>query len=628
MNRNNNFNEKAKTNGKELDNPQLAQNFFKSILKFCEECQEEKETIIIIVSQRGKTFFDYLMEKVPEYESELSSRNIQVTSKEELDNECNYPSVINKNIILFNDMFDNTFEVFRAHLTRRLQIFFFHNRSDDTPAWMLWGDFKYNCYAFIKCDEIRYINPKIYDKTKTYLNDRTVKEYVNFFIEENKLFSRYENVDILLKNSGPIAECEVKDLEIIDRSFGRPKICEYNSLKNKSLWLNPNTTQVARGMYGWFYENSHGDTIERVAKKRKWFKDDNGILGYIISNEKVKKIASSSIITTICEVKYFKNKSTGNYRVVFLPYVLFQSFYGTTLVELYNQIFDNTIKAEKNSEMQYYSSMMMNKINNFFEAIVLKDLIQVREAEFKIKGIEMRIINIPEDIQNVLKDEDKINRIRITRIYKNEDRIQVENINWENILYNMVVRGKYEKRNDIFTTMEEIYKIRYNILEHAQFPASIIEYLDKQLWEKQASFFLLRSRVDVVFVPSIISKLFLPVPQDIYDTLFSIIYRYYQKVNGNYELFMKNYDLFINKVYVYLRNEESARYYFYQHTRYILGYYKNIKKEEFKFIFEGGWNLVQDGYHYYNYSNLWIVMMLESSDFSFNGGTGLLPDKK
>ena len=159
-----------------------------------------------------------------------------------------------------------------------------------------------------------------------------------------------------------------------------------------------------------------------------------------------------------------------------------------------------------------------------------------------------------------------------------------------------------------------IYKTSNNLINFIKVIYSMLENysIENEIELNETTFWIERG-----FAPGESSMSILPFEDKVF---FAGLERFYQKVNGNYDYYMQNYNKFIKKFYTNLEIEN-----FFDEGiitpmqfNYYTDYYGNVTRNNFKIVIESKYYILDNVSQRLKFIQNIVDFFLDSTDFNIN----------
>lgn len=538
--------------------------------------------IIIPLAKKGSQFFDYLCCQDLSIVKEFKNMDLCVKSDREINTNDNYDFLHNKKILLFDDSvktgehFIHTANYLREKINKRFSL-----ENDD---------FTFFFFAYIKCKDTK-LNSNI-DKTKLYIYDKnaSIKEYFEFCHKESIYFQR---TLIPTSTNLPIFKTTVEDIQLL-----------------KNILLNNDDFQF-------------NDTSFRIANEEF----NLGVL--IINTFPLKEIIGSFLISATCKIRYEYNTSNKNYDVIFTPFAICDSIKYEELELLYNLLFRKNVNSKTKSDMNCVFVKLYRKVI-YLISYFIGDIINNYLNSFHIY---LNYPELDEDIESVVNDYQNgvYNFSDFNFYYTPKANFQMSlALTLKQIkiyLYDRIVRKislsnnhkssqlNYEYNFIELNTLADIYTNPANCLN---FISALFIYLENYSISNEIEFNYDTCWIDRGLSAGESSISTLPF----YDALFYFgLHSFYQKINCDFKLYKENYDIFIDKFFIFLKNEDYFRFSYLSmgDFDYLCKYYSEVNEDNFHMIIESKSYLLdnQNIQEKSAYLKKWMNFILESDDYTY-----------
>ena len=569
-------------------------NFFYQLIGFIKNRQID---MIVTIAKKGTFLFNYMLKSRLPVVDEFNSLDIPVFSDREINKMDNYDNFHNKNVLLFDDSLKTGSHF--IHTTNYLKRKINKNLIVDNE------DFNFFYYAYIKCQHT--VLNKDFDITKlgVYLPSSSIEDYFEFCHNESIFFQK--NL-IPTSTDLPILRTVIDDINKLLEIF------------NRQVDFIQQTTTF----------NIANESFDLSA--------------LIIDDSELKQIVGEFLISATCKIRYEYNDDKNKYDVLFSPFAICDSIKYEDLEVLYNILFDEDLQIETKAEMNLVFVKLYRYVI-YLLSYIIGDIIKKRLQQYNIDILfddsfndqfyhnerdellmKKAIDNYEKHGINIFHD-DKFtytckDNIKSSKIYSFEQ-IKI-------FLYDMVVRKKdvfLDNKNDdensfnySFTELHPLVRIYNNTSNCINLVVALFIFLESFVLSNEIEFDFKNGWIQRGLSSGESSISTLPINDHIF---YCGLTYYYDKVNKNYELYKKNYSLFIDKFNTFLKNEGffDANDITLSQFKYLSEYFEDVNKDNLSFVIESKKYILQSelGNNRYRYIINWLVSLLESVDFTFNG---------
>ena len=561
-----------------LQNDEIV-NIFRSLIDWIKENDID---IIIPLAKKGSQFFDYLQSQDLSIVKEFNNMNLDVKSDREINTNDNYEFLHGKKILLFDDSvktgehFIHTANYLREKINKKFSL-----ENDD---------FTFYFFAYIKCKDTK-LNSNI-DKTKLYIYDEkaSIKEYFEFCHKESTYFQRKL---IPTSTNLPIFKTTVEDIQLLKNIL----------LSNDNFQFN--------------------DTSFRIANEEF----DLGVL--IINDFPLKEIIGSFLISATCKIRYEYNILNKNYDVIFTPFAICDSIKYEELELLYNLVFKKNVNSKTKSEMNCVFVRLYRKVIyliSYFIGDIIKNYLNSFHIYLNYPELDEDIKSVVNNYQNGVYTFFDLNfnytpkanfqmslalTLKQIKIYL-YDRIVRKNSSSNNHKFNQL---NYEYNFVELNTLADIYTNPANCLN---FISALFIYLENYSISNEIEFNYDTCWIDRGISAGESSISTLPF----YDALFYFgLYSFYQRIHQDFKLYKQNFDIFVNKLFIFFKNEDyfSSSYMSVGDFDYLCKYYSEVNENNFNMIIESKSYLLdnQNIREKSAYLKRWMDFILESDDYTY-----------
>ncbi|WP_285959823.1 hypothetical protein [Thomasclavelia spiroformis] len=538
-------------------------------------CQQYNIDVIVTLAKKGVFLFQEFYEKnlliLP------NEKAIPIYSDRIISKRGDFDIFNNKNILFFDD-------------TLRTGNHFKHTISYLSDNFICG---KIICYCIAKC-----IGNNGLDEYYSYIREPlNYREYYKFCLDEVSYFQKK-----LLSNSVDLPEFElqVKDIDKLINTI--------DSYFDNIIY------EKGEGLIGLNKVNI--DTI-------------------FVNLPSFMHLFDGFIVALTCRVRY--ERKGEEYLIKMIPFAITKSIKYDEIIDLYERLFDEIIvnhdsRYINNNFVKYYRYVNYY-ISYYIGAHVTKQL-NTYDYYFEYKKNGERSYGYDFDYQirksitdynyNIYK---RMKGFKYTP-YHTIDKVSVIDYSYEELnetIFNKIIdiRSNNSSGMDIYTpVILESFANAYDksVSNLKRFCKVLINNLECylisneiEIKEENNVWWILRG-----FMPGETSMTSLPYDARIF---FAAINCLYEKVNHDYDLYQKNYDIFINYYLNFLKSEESLlKYYTQRSLLFFYKYFKNIYENEFEECFESKYYLLDDNElkSLQDYETKKLDYLLTSSKFTFN----------
>ena len=562
--------------------------------QFVEVCLQNNVHCIILLCKKGKLLFHILFDDLLEDKYLLlqdgeHQKYIPVYEDRIINKENDFSFLSNKRILLFDDSVrtGRHFQDTQEYLVNK--IYMSQIRETNTSDIFLY------CVAI--CKDHKYFKKYNDASNSFYFMSYSYKLYFDFCLKEAYYFQSN-----LLDNSVdlPVFETQIEDIDLLRIS-----------LENMSNCLD----------YKEFDDKIGNDKFK---------------VGIIIFNKNRQffKLFDSFLIAPICKIRYKYDNDIQMYKVKFVAYALTDSITYEELAHLYSRIFldNNYLDKYEKQDVQMNFVHLYRYVNYFISYYIgnyLKDLLEA-------KNITIYYTNNGERQYGPVAD------------YYVRNSIEDYNYNLHELMegyhhlyqYNesdIAISSELDDINEYIFRKITMSDRNINIKEFASiFNKDVKAYKNfcYSLVLNQESYAIANEinvdQVDGIWVVTRdfshgeICNTILPYDARIF---FKGIYTFYMKANGIYELYRKNYHLFIDKFYMCLdlTNFFNTILISKKSFSFFESFFGNVNENNFKETIESKRYLLEDKETVAEQKLVGDKMefLLTSDDFDFNEGESL-----
>lgn len=567
----------------------------KNIIKVCTDYNID---YIVTLAKKGTALFEQLCCDGYLYIPE-QNRYVLVYIDRVLYKKDNY-DFLNKNILLFDDMMKTGFHFLATeeHLGEKIKL------SIENSGLENQTNFYYYCY--VKCSEKKTLLDDKKDKL-FYFYEKNYEVYYKFCLSEAAYFQKQligNSVDL------PVFDLYIKNTDTFKEVLGN----ELNSI---------------------IYDERDCYIGNEKLKIGSIFVDKADFID----------LFKGFLIAAIAKVRYEYDEKNDNYRIVITPFALTGSIEFSELEDLYKKLFAHNFESEISFQQnekkiklsyiklyRYVNYLISYQIGNYISDIFSVYNLKLnylnngsKYYSYKYDGfVKEFFIDENRNISSCLKDfkytkqtcisDSKYETIEyndmnehLFKLIVDQSKKSFKNLKSHNLIYNLIDIQEFA---NIYQSSKE------NLVT---FCKALIYNIDSYLISNEI--YLKDNYVIRGFLPGEISVTALPYDGRLF---YRGIYSYYQKVSENYDYFMRDYDLFIDKFYNLLlsKNIFNTDFITNKSFDFFTSYFNGLIEDNFKECIEAKKYLL-DATKDINKINDVINILdiyLTSSDFEINRG--------
>lgn len=491
-------------------------------LKKIIECY--KIDYIILLAKKGVFLFKKIIDK--NYISVISNdtkRIIPIYSDRVINKKNDFSFLNNKRILLFDDTMKSGkhFSYTKNYLINKIEKSLSENDKCDCQFYF---------YCIARCQGKSQFMDFLDEEIVSYFKDAlSFDEYHKFSIKEAYYFQKElqgNSIDL------PVFEMKVNDIELFKNILSEEK--EFFSFHDYKCYIG-------------------NDSIN---------------LGVLVFDRKLPifDIFDGLIIAAICKIRY-ERINDNEYKVVIRSFILCDNIEYDELVDVYNRLIQNSKKEVEYGHIQLHFVQYFRYINFFLDFYMANELKYYLDAydydlEYTHNGEKQFSYSFDSYVFNTITDytyniEEKMYGFQ----HYSENNDVFDNSEYSLNEISRIIFDILNKEKSTITKQDDFINI--NRFENLYKNKNNYIYFCDDLIRKQETFSIsteieLRERennktfVEVGFIPGEISITNLPYDARLF---FRGIYLYYNKVNKDFNIYKKNYELFINKFYGLLESE-------------------------------------------------------------------------
>ena len=530
-------------------------------------CKDNNINNIVTVAKKGHILFNEILEHNPELCEELKSLSIQVYSDRELSRRDLYQDISNSNILMFDDLIKTGSHV--THVKDSIK--------DRIKKCVGDNETQFYYYVVYRYENSIIVNKEIENRLFVF-DSKPANEYYQFSLDEGIYFQKN-----LLPSSN--------DLPLV-----KGTIASIDDLIDALRKYRDTHVVIDEFKIG----NEKFPLINVFFDDFKFPKDDKGL-----------------VLSSTLRIRYEKNESGDKYNVLITPFVLTQSMKVDTLQSLYYDMYGEMIENVSDHFLMMYRKLVHNFSFYLAEVIIerlgsngYKPSLDVMSLELYDKKYALSLIDhLFKTVRNRRDDKD-----------------------YESFGYHLVRNNEIHKQ-ELFETL--IYEPKKNnkVYDYAFCPIenlsmllkedklSVIStlncYLENYCISNELEYNKRTNTVERGFYGGESSLCYFPVEDRI---CYRMLNRFYKRCNGDYLLFMDNYQILFDKAERFFDNNHYFDYMNYRDFLYIKKYYYNLTVEQLTNEIESKEYKLNDLEleDYYFFEDSWLDYILDSDDFTFN----------
>ena len=524
-------------------------------------CIEQGIEYIVTLAKKGTAIFELLCNDGYLYLPE-KKRYVTVYIDRALNKKDNY-EFLDKNILLFDDTMKSGYHFFSTeeHLAKKIN-FSKKNinfKKEKSPF------FYYYCIA--QCNNSNYfLKDKINQLYSYYEPPLDYEHYYQFCIDEAVYFQknmRGNSIDL------PIFEMDIDNVDDFK-----------NILNNDNNYILYNERKCDIGNYKF------------------------NVGSIYLNDSTFVEMFKGFMIAPIAKVRYEYIEKDKNYKVMITPFALTGSININELKDLYNMLFNDTILMKdynvKNENEKWLVYIKLYRYVNFLMSFYIGNNIAkfLSTYNYKLNYTNNASTHFSIKYDEFIKDifvyqgydiYDRLKGFKYTKQFQKSD-LKNEPLSYDDAneyIFNLIVDRIIDQNKETFTDSSkynfiEIEKIA-NLYETSKnnlitFCSALIDNIERYLVTNEI--FLDGDIIKRGFLPGEISVTALPYDGRLF---YNGLYAFYRRVNKDFDNFMRDYDLFIDKFYNLLisKNMFDTDYINIRSFNFFVKYFKNMKKNNF-----------------------------------------------
>ena len=340
-------------------------------------------------------------------------------------------------------------------------------------------------------------------------------------------------------------------------------------------------------------------------------------------------------IALSAKIRYEKQQDS-SYKIIFNPFVICDSIKYNELEKLYNILFDEEKQTESKFDMNLLFVKLYREVVyllSYSVGIYIKEFLEnySYEVKYENKSKNSYLRNFDSkyeshdfaEIYKIIRY--KLNEFSYTKISNNDD--LDNNVYSQNqtliSLYDAITTDSQKKQiseyNYNFVEMKDI-SFLHTVDNLMNFITSMYQLIENYTISQEIEFNFANSRIERGFVNGENGDVILPVERP--EAFIKVLLNYYKRTNRDFDIYMENYDLFIDKFYNILLIEElfDKELVLYDTFDYLKKYFKRLNRTDFIRKIEGKEVYIQNEEEFplMNYVNEKMNIIFESSDFTYN----------